>query len=274
MKTAVLFLTLLIVVAITTAPHLVHSEETPASSRSPFGAIGRMPPNPTECQNLIVFMHGLGDTGTSTKGWLSMFAEFVFPKRPETCVILPTARQMHVRVAQKATTAWFDVSDAKFRDVKQEVDVDEVQASSDYILQLTKDHMKKFDIPWNRVVFAGFSMGAAIAVDAGLRAPKTPAGIISIGGFLAAQSKLLGLGVMKLLKMDTPVIFIHSDSDRVVPIAHADHAVKQLKKVGVKKVELLRDEKSDMGHGLNDEMFEVVKETIDGWLAKAENSDL
>lgn len=126
-----------------------------------FGPVSSVPQNPQDCTSLIVFMHGLGDRGDSKDGWLGTMYSYQM-KREGACVILPTARRMYVQVAKQATTAWFDVSEARFRDLKQEVDVEEVKASAEHILKITKDTMKQFDIPWNRVVFAGFSQGGAL----------------------------------------------------------------------------------------------------------------
>ena len=184
-----------------------------------FGPVATVPFEPMEdCTSLVIMLHGLGDRGDAKEGWMGTMASYQMT-RPGVCIILPTARKMYVRVAKTQTNAWYDVSEARFRDLKQEVDVDEVKASAEYIMTLTKKYMKRFAIPWKRVVFAGFSQGASLALYCGLTAQETPAGIVSIGGFLAAQSQLLGLGVMGRLRSEVPILMIHGNEDKVVDIA-------------------------------------------------------
>lgn len=249
-----------------------HLKPDDTSRSSHFGPIATLPFEPIyECTSLLVMLHGLGDRGDSKSGWLGTMGSYQM-SRPGACVILPTARKMFVKVARRSTTAWFDVSDARFRDLKQEVDVEEVQASAEYILRITKTMMKRFDLKWNRVIFAGFSQGAAMALYLGLTAPETPAGIVSIGGFLAAQSYLLGLGVMGRLRSDVHILLIHGQSDKVVPQEHALYALDSLKKAGVKNVLLETD--PEMQHGLNDAMFKVMLEFVDKRLATTKNEDL
>lgn len=246
--------------------HHHHDHHTPAgddaaaattTATDNFGPIHRLPLDPSECASLVVMLHGLGDSGD---GWLGTMGSYQMA-RPSSCVLLPTARRMHVQVAKKAVNAWFDVSDARFRDLKQESDVEQVKASAEYVLRVVLRQMRKFDIPWRRVAFAGFSQGGALALYAALTAPETTGGVVVVGGFLCAQSHLLGLGVMNLLRRDTPVLFIHGEADKVVPIAHARHAVESLTKVGLRRVEIKTDPKLD--HGLNDNMFRVFADFLD-----------
>lgn len=236
-----------------------------------FGPVATVPFEPMEdCNSLVVMIHGMGDSGDSKEGWMGTLAGYQM-KTPGVCVILPTSRKMYVKVAKQQATAWYDVSEARFRDLKQEVDVDEVKASAEYILTLTKKYMKRFDIPWKRVIFAGFSQGASMALYVGLTAPETPAAIISLSGFLAAQSKLLGLGVMGRLRSDVPILMIHGNEDKVVDIAHALHALESLKKAGVKNVMMETD--AEMGHGLNDDMWEVMRKFMTKKLQENEDDD-
>ncbi len=232
-----------------------------------FGPVYSLPENPTDCSSLVVMLHGLGDTG---EGWRSVFGEF-YLARGGVCVLLPTARRMHVKAAKQALNAWFDVSDARFRDVRQEVDVDEVRLSAEHIVRLTRQAMTRFAVPWSRVVICGFSMGAALAVYTGMTAPSPPAGIVAIGGFLAAQSHLLGLAAMGRAHRAVPMLFLHGDADRVVPVMHAKHAVESLRKVGASKVELVTS--PTMEHGLDDDMFARMSKWIDGVLADADAGD-
>lgn len=220
-----------------------------------FGPVQRIPLDPTDCHYLVVFLHGLGDGETKDgNSWVPMLGEISL-SRPHVCFLLPVARRLFVKVAKRETTAWFDVSDAGFRDVTAKgVDIKQVKASAEYILKITRKTQKEFDVPWKRTIFAGFSMGGAQALYVGLTAPERPAGIVAIGAFLPAQSELLSLAMLGeeyCPGLQANILFIHGAKDRVVNIEHARHAEQQLQRVGAKNVQLY--EGKELQHGLDDD---------------------
>jgi phospholipase/carboxylesterase len=229
-----------------------------------YGEVKNIPPTPTACEFIVVHLHGLGDTAA---GWLDTMTQLQ-ASRQHLCVVLPTARRMTVAMLGKETTAWFDVSESRFNDLRQEdhqVDVENVKKSAEYLMRLTRKQMKEFNVPWNRVVFSGFSQGGAMAIHLGLlSAPETTRAVISIGGFLATQSQMLALAMMgrQFFRTDTKVLLIHGKNDRVVAYEHARHAYHQLHRVGMPNVELW-DSDPTLEHGLSDAALEKLKQFFD-----------
>lgn len=65
----------------------------------------------------------------------------------------------------------------------------------------------------DRLVLVGFSQGAMMALHAGLRRPKAPAGIIGFSGMLVSPESLKDEAVNR-----PPILLIHGDRDEVIPV--------------------------------------------------------
>lgn len=54
---------------------------------------------------------------------------------------------------------------------------------------MAMEMIKQLKIPWNKIVFGGFSQGAMLATELYLRAPETPAGLVIMSGTLLHQEE-------------------------------------------------------------------------------------
>jgi phospholipase/carboxylesterase len=86
----------------------------------------------------------------------------------------------------------------------------------------------KYPTPEGKLIVAGFSQGALMSLDSGLRTKKKLAGIIAMSGGLYEQ-ELIDLSVHRSL----PVLIAHGSQDEVVPVNYARRARAVLENAGL-----------------------------------------
>ena len=164
------------------------------------------PPNASNIPPcLLVFLHGLGDDGTSYEAFSKYLQEF--PTLAGLHVILPTAPRDH----ESMMNAWFTpkpfpmipTGKSSSGELPQNDDEDgeeqdtegwmkSVKYTEDLVLKECNDRK----IPLDRVVVAGFSQGAAVSLGVGLGVTgekDRPLGIAGVGalcGFLPLQYRV------------------------------------------------------------------------------------
>jgi predicted esterase len=174
--------------------------------------------NPTA---IVSFSHGLGDT---CKGWAAGIQREVAPHLPHALFVLPTAPSQPVTINGGAPMpAWFNVPGTG---VRGEGDREGLLLSMAYVERLVQAACEKHNVPRSRVVFAGFSQGAALSLALGLLTKDVPAGVCSLSGFLPAPSLVVP---HQRNGATVPVVMFHGTADGVVPIAEAEGAIHKLK---------------------------------------------
>lgn len=178
--------------------------------------------NKTSPSGLVILSHGLGDSG---EGWQSVGIELSH-RLPHLLFLLPTAPFRSVTInGGMSMPAWYDIFQLSKSLMCSKQDGEGVQQSARYLTSLANLTTKKFQIPSNRVVYAGFSQGAALSLAAGLTAKVCPAGIAVMSGYLAAYSVFKPFMVNK-----PPVALFHGRRDEVVPFQAAQETQETLKK--------------------------------------------
>ena len=76
---------------------------------------------------------------------------------------------------------------------------------------------EKRGIPANKIVLAGFSQGAVIALTAGLRFSKRLAGILALSGYFPFAKQVLEKA--SACNRSTPIFLAHGTEDTIVPYA-------------------------------------------------------
>lgn len=170
--------------------------------------------NTSKPSGLVFLSHGLGD---SAYGWDDVGVE-LSRRLPHLLFLLPTAPDRRVTInGGMSMPAWYDIQgmiQAGLKTGRQ--DPAGVMQSVSYLSSLSHIASKKYNFPIQRVVYAGFSQGAAVSLAAGLTAAVCPAGIVSMSGYLAGLSELL-----PKLKNKVPVAMFHGTMDPVVPLEAA-----------------------------------------------------
>lgn len=100
-------------------------------------------------------------------------------------------------------------------------------------------------LPGDHLALVGFSQGAMLALDVGLRRAVPPAVIIAFGGALP-DTRDLG----EAPRAQPPVVFIHGEADEVVPFADMIATRDRLKGLGLPAKSMRRP---GLGHGVDDD---------------------
>ncbi len=157
----------------------------------------------------VIWLHGLGADGHDFEpivpelGLEGLAVRFVFPHAPAMPVTLNGGYIM---------PAWYDI---RVTDLGVEQDEAGIrQSEADIRLLIEQERMR--GIAAERILIAGFSQGAAMALTVGLAYPETLGGIVALSGYLPLpermEARLDGRG------SPVPVFMAHGEEDTVVPI--------------------------------------------------------
>ena len=122
------------------------------------------------------------------------------------------------------------------------------------MLRFLDEIVAKYPTPEGKLVVGGFSQGALMALDSGLRTTQKLAGILAMSGGLY-ENDLPDLRTHAGL----PVFIAHGTADDVVPVTHARRARRLLEDAGL---DVTYDE-YPMGHQVAAEEADAVREFLD-----------
>jgi phospholipase/carboxylesterase len=134
---------------------------------------------------------------------------FVFPHAPIRPVTVNGGYEMR---------AWFDILGF---DRTAHQDNAGIQATN-RILHTLIEQEKSRGIKANRIILAGFSQGAAMALHCGLRYPERLAGIIALSGYLPVADTLAA--EISPANQSIPIFLAHGSFDGIIPVAWAELA--------------------------------------------------
>jgi phospholipase/carboxylesterase len=155
---------------------------------------------------LIVFLHGYGANGNDLiaigQQWRSLLpgAAFVAPNAPEPCGQIPGGRQWFRLTMRDPGERWAGVNKAR--------------PALDAFLDAELDRHGLDD---SKLALVGFSQGTMLALHAGLRRPRVPAGILGFSGELVAPERHDQTVTPKTAAKFPPVFLIHGSEDEVIP---------------------------------------------------------
>ena len=135
-------------------------------------------------RSAVIWLHGLGADGHDFEPIVphlgvdaSHAIRFVFPHAPKRAVTINGGFVM---------PAWYDI---RAMSLSRDVDEQGVLESARQIHALIARE-NDLGIPDSRIVLAGFSQGAAMALHVGLRYPRTLAGIVALSTYLVRDESL------------------------------------------------------------------------------------
>jgi len=176
--------------------------------------------NPTAS---IIWLHGLGADGHDFEPIVS---ELDLPDDLAIRFIFPHAPAMPVSInGGYIMPAWYDI---KQHDLGVEHDKDGVHASAVSIQMLIDQEIMR-GIPGNRIILAGFSQGAAMALYAGLRQAESLAGILSLSGYILLPNEFACISANNL---HTPIFMAHGVHDSVVLFELGESSYRKLQDKG------------------------------------------
>ena len=179
-------------------------------------------PNPIAS---IIWLHGLGADGHDFEPIVpelrlppSLAVRFVFPHAPYRPVSVNGGTTMR---------AWYDIAFDATGIHQNEAHIRISEQSLGALIAKERER----GIESRRIVLAGFSQGAAIALHTGLRYPQPLAGIMALSAPLPLPEHIPT--ELHAANAQVPVFLAHGTIDRVVPFAVGEAAHALLKKIGV-----------------------------------------
>ena len=193
----------------------------------------------TDSMPLVVIMHGRGADANDLADIAPMLDgptgyRFVFPNAPNAWEAAP---------GMTFGFTWFDGLPP---------DANSLRAARTRLSAFVDAALQRFPTPPGKVVLAGFSQGALMALDAGLRRDDV-AGIVAMSGALDERD-LPDLSARKKL----PVLIIHGTADEMINVNMARRARRVLESHGLDP----EYHEFPMGHQVTTQSMAVVSEFI------------
>jgi phospholipase/carboxylesterase len=186
-----------------------------------------------EATSLVIFLHGYGADGNDLIG----LAEPLAPHLPSTRFLAPNAPQ---RCANNPMGfQWFPIP---WLDGSSEVASAVAAGQAFAMLDGWLDAVAGQGVPPERTALVGFSQGAMMALQVGLRRKAPLAGIVGFSGRLLRPERLAAE-----IATRPPVLLVHGDEDPMVPFASLAEAAGALRAAGV---EVATHVSRGVGHGI------------------------
>lgn len=157
----------------------------------------------------VIWLHGLGADGYD---FVPIVRELHLPDTLPLKFIFPHAPEMPVTINQGyVMRAWYDIVAPS---IDQHADQTGIQQSQQQIIQLI-EQQEQNGMAAEKIILAGFSQGAVMALMTGLNYPKRLAGLIGLSGYLPSPD--LTLKNAHPANANTPIFLAHGKEDSVVP---------------------------------------------------------
>lgn len=203
---------------------------------------------PETATSAVIWMHGLGAGARDFEPIVPMLGRpdlrFVFPQAPDRAVTINGGYVM---------PAWYDIrsmdpgphreNEAHIRDAARSIDA-------------LVDRELARGVPGARLVIAGFSQGAAMALHVGVRRAERLAGIMALSGYRVARESWAAEATE--VNAATPALVCHGRRDPVVDLSMGEEARDALEAGG----HTVSWHAFDMEH----EVIPAEVQVIAGWL--------
>ncbi len=172
----------------------------------------------------VIVLHGLGADGND---FVPIVSELKLPADVPLRFVFPNAPLMRVTINNGyEMPAWYDILSTNIIQRADETGLNQSIAK----IQSLIAHEVAQGIPEEKIVLAGFSQGAVVALSAGLRALKPLAGILALSGYLPYPEKVISQS--SAASRNVPIFMAHGTQDMVVPYPLGHTAFDNLKKAG------------------------------------------
>lgn len=191
--------------------------------------------------NVIIFLHGLGDSALGVKRIFECESYSIIPKLK---IILLTAEKGQVSANNNfMLNSWFNI--LNYSGEGNFVDELDVKKSYERIFKFINQELET--VNYKNIFIGGFSQGAAMALYAGLNLPEDIGGIIGISGFLFPFIKEEDISQRK----NIPILIEHGRNDEIIQESKAKLSYEKIKS----EFKNFDYKLYDTNHNLNDEMI-------------------
>ena len=199
----------------------------------------RLPAKSTAPKQLVVFLHGYGANGNDLIAigmqWRNLMpdAAFVAPNAPEACGHVPGGRQWFRLTMQDPDERWTGVNKA-----------------APVLSAFLDAELDRYGLDDSKLALVGFSQGTMLALHAGLRRPRAPAGILGYSGELVTAEPEDEAIPPQPAGAFPPILLIHGSQDDVIPAEALFLSASKLERAGIPcQWHLSRG----LGHGIDGE---------------------
>ncbi len=200
----------------------------------------------------VIWLHGLGADGHDFEPIVPHLAlpaafavRFRFPHAPRRPVAINNGLVMR---------AWYDIA---LPGPDWQEDESGIRASEALVRRWIEREIDA-GIPSERIVLAGFSQGGAIALQTGLRYPRSLGGIIALSTYLPLSASLEREAADANRRI--PILMTHGRQDTIIPLARARHARELLQAAGYP----VDWREHDLGHSVNHLIIKDISEWFGG----------
>jgi phospholipase/carboxylesterase len=164
---------------------------------------------PQQAIGSVIWLHGLGANGDDFVPLIpelklpsSLPLRFIFPHAPERPVTINGGYVMR---------AWYDIVSMH---IDQHADKSGIDNAVQQVHGLIANENRR-GIPMEKIILAGFSQGAVIALSTGLTFPERLGGILALSGYLPYPEKVAA--DVPIEGRSIPIFLGHGSEDSVVP---------------------------------------------------------
>lgn len=183
------------------------------------------PPSAGPPEAAVLWLHGFGD---KPDGW----SQLLFPLRKAAP---PRWRWLHLRAPKVAQPAykgaelpgWGQFHSSQCLRVGG-ADYEDEDASGSYAASVAAVHheiglLEKEGVDCSKILLAGFSQGAAVAVESALTYPRRVAGVAALSGWLTRRARA---AVAARKHVGMPILFCHGTKDDMVGVDCSEAALR------------------------------------------------
>jgi len=170
----------------------------------------------------VIWLHGLGADGNDfapivpeLKLPSDLPLRFVFPHAPLRPVTINNGYVMR---------AWYDILSLT---IEHHADLSSIDASTKKLHELIQ-HEETLGIAPEKIILAGFSQGAVIALTTGLTYSQPLGGILALSGYLPHGEQIMKQAIST--NQSTPIFLGHGIEDSVVPYQLGENTYHLLQK--------------------------------------------
>ncbi|MCK5374030.1 MAG: dienelactone hydrolase family protein [Alphaproteobacteria bacterium] len=177
-------------------------------------------PQDGDVKSLVVMLHGVGSNGRDLISLAPMMAQslsgtmFISPDAPFACDMVPQG--------YPDSFQWFSLQTRDPQDM-----LNGVKNVFPLVESFLETLVKRFNVPYGKVVLLGFSQGTMTSLYSAPRLKEKIAGILGYSGALLQDEQT---NIQDLKRM--PIRLIHGQADDVVPVQSWDNSMEVLQAHG------------------------------------------
>jgi predicted esterase len=174
----------------------------------------------------VIFLHGLGNNAENQKVICQPLAEkfphikFIIPQAPTISVSMNWGQRM---------PAWYNIKGSTRDIMNLKEDEQGLLNSVSQIKKIIQEEINSGISP-QKIIVAGHSQGASVALAVGLTSDTALAGIIGLSAFLPCRNKIFNWAKKENEKF--PFFLYHNYYDDVIPVDIGSQSAKLLKEKG------------------------------------------